>query len=282
MINYYLLMKPGIIIGNLITFAAGFLLASRGELQVGLFIVTLLGLGLIMASGCVFNNYIDRFIDKKMDRTKDRPLASGKIGMRNAITFGVILGIAGYALLFAYTNWVTVSVATVGFVVYVCLYSFLKCQTSYSTLIGSIAGAVPPVVGYTAVSNQLDLGAIILFLLMVFWQMPHFFAIALWHLDDYTKAGVPVLPITKGALRAKVHMLLYIIFLIPIVAMLTVTGYTGYWFLTVTTVIGLLWLAIAIKGFSTDSDKLWGRQMFRVSLVMINVICILIAFDRIS
>lgn len=279
MINYYLLMKPGIIMGNLITFAAGFWLASRGDIKIDLFCATLLGLSLIIASACVFNNYIDRHIDQKMERTKDRALALGTIKGRDAILFGLLLGIAGNLTLLTYTNLLTVALANIGFCVYIFLYSFLKNQTSYSTLIGSIAGAIPPVVGYCAVSNQFDLAAGILLLLMIFWQMPHFFAIGLWHLDDYAKAGLPILPVSGGILRTKVHMVLYILGLIPIVALLSFFGYTGQLFLISSTTIGLLWLALGIRGFFTDCDQRWGCQMFRLSLVMINTVCFLIFLD---
>ena len=138
-----------------------------------------------MASACVFNNYIDRQVDKKMERTKNRALVTGLISGRNAILFATLLGLIGNLILFLYTNLLTVFVAGLGFFVYVVLYSLWKCRTIYGTAIGSIAGAVPPVVGYCAVSNHFDAGALILFAMMVLWQMPHFFAIALLHFDDY-------------------------------------------------------------------------------------------------
>lgn len=279
MIDYYLLTKPGIILGNLFTFAAGFLLASRGHLNLGLFTITLLGLGFIIASACVFNNYIDRHEDRKMERTKNRALASGTIKDRNALIFGLLLAVAGTFTLLTFTNPLTLGVTLVGFFVYVFLYSFLKKKTVYSTLIGSIAGAVPPVVGYCAVSNQLDAAAWILFALMIFWQMPHFFAISLWHMDDYAKAGIPLMPIVRGIERTKVHMVLYIIGLIPITALLTWHHYTGPIFLAAVTSLGLGWLVYSLKGFNADCDKHWGRQMFRISLAMISAICLIIPFD---
>jgi len=282
MINYYSLTKPGIIFGNLVTFVAGFLLAAQGVLHIGLFITSLLGLGFIIASACVFNNYIDRFIDQKMERTKDRGLASGLIKERNALLFAVMLGIIGNLTLYIYTNPLTVAVANVGFLVYVLVYSFLKYKTVHSTLIGSVAGAIPPVVGYTAVSNQLDAAAVVLFIMMIFWQMPHFFAIALWHYEDYAKAEIPVLPVTRGALRTKVQMALYILGLIPTVALLTWFGHAGYVFLAFTSAVGLAWLYVSLKGFVAECDKLWGRKMFRLSLVMINTICVLILFDFVA
>ncbi|MBA3722515.1 MAG: protoheme IX farnesyltransferase [Parachlamydiaceae bacterium] len=279
MINYYLLTKPGIILGNLITVAAGFLLASKGVIDFPLFIATLLGLTFIMASACVFNNYIDRNLDKKMERTKYRPLVNGLISGRNAIIFAIFLGVIGVILLFAYTNLLTVGVASVGFIVYVVLYSLWKCHTIYGTAIGSIAGAVPPVVGYCAVSNHFDVGAFILFMMMVLWQMPHFFSIAIYHFDDYMSAKIPVLPIKKGILRTKIHMVLYILGFILVASMLTFFNYTGYLYLFVAVFFGFVWFGLCLKGFSIENNVRWGRQMFYLSLLTITVISFVIPFD---
>jgi heme o synthase len=279
MINYYLITKPGIIMGNLVTVGAGFLLATKGEIHFWLFLATMLGMAFIMASACVLNNYIDRPIDKKMERTKNRALVQGLISGRNAILLALVLGILGAGILLAFTNLLTVCVAAFGFFVYVVPYSLWKARTIYGTAIGSIAGAVPPIVGYCAYSNKFDGGALILFIMMVLWQMPHFFAIAMSHLKDYTKANIPVLPVIKGAWRTKVHMVLYIIAFIPAAMLLTFYGYTGYLYLTVTVSISLLWLALSIAGFKATDDQLWGRRMFILSLVAITAICFVIPFD---
>jgi protoheme IX farnesyltransferase len=279
MINYYLLTKPGIILGNLVTVAAGFLLASRGAINLWLFFATLLGLAFIMASACVFNNYIDRQVDKKMERTKNRALATGLVSEHNAILFAIVLGLIGNLILWLYTNLLTVLVAGSGFFVYVVLYSLWKCRTVYGTAIGSIAGAVPPVVGYCAVSNHFDSGALILFTMLVLWQMPHFFAIALYHFDDYVAAKIPVLPVQKGMLRTKIHMMLYIFGFIFTAMLLTIFDYTGYIYLVVTMSIGVAWLGLCLKGFKSNNDQVWGKHMFRLSLLMIGVICFVIPFD---
>jgi len=279
MINYYLITKPGIVMGNLFTVAAGFLLASRGVVYLGLFMATMLGLAFIMASACIFNNYIDRSLDLKMQRTKNRALVTGLISSKQAILFAVVLAIIGNLILFYFTNILTVAVAAIGFFVYVVLYSLWKSKTVYGTAIGSIAGAVPPVVGYCAVSNQFDLGAILLFTLLVLWQMPHFFAIAIFHYDDYKAAGIPVLPIEKGFFVTKIHMMLYIVAFIFATASLTFFNYTGYTYLAFTLLIGLSWLALSIKGFSIQNNDRWGKEMFRLSLVMIGAICLLIPLD---
>lgn len=280
MINYYLLTKPGIIFGNLITLAAGFLLASKGRVDVGLFFATLLGLAFIIASACVFNNYIDRNLDQKMERTKNRILAKGAMPVKNALVFGAALAVIGSAILLQYTNYLAYGVAAVGFFVYVLLYSLWKGKTIYGTAIGSVAGAVPPVVGYCAASNSIDGGAVILFIMLVLWQMPHFFSIALYHIEDYTAAKVPVLPIIKGIPRAKIHMVLYVIAFLPAAMMLTYFGYAGYFYLSVMIACGAAWIILSLKGFQSNDDKLWGKQMFRFSLLIISFTSLVIPLDQ--
>jgi len=281
MINYYLLTKPGILFGNLVTLAAGFFLASKNGFDLLLFLATFIGLGFIMASSCVLNNDINSESDKKMERTKDRALAKGIIARQSALIFAVLLGIIGFVVLYAATNPLTVIVAGVGFFVYVFLYSFWKCHTIYGTAIGSVAGAIPPIVGYCAVSNRLDLGALILFAILVLWQMPHFFSIAIYRFDDYTRANIPVLPIVKGMHKAKVHMVIYIVAFMIACAMLTFFGFTGNIYLGLTTIVAAAWLFLCISGFKTLDDQLWGKQMFRLSLFMIMILCVVIPFDRV-
>jgi protoheme IX farnesyltransferase len=273
MINYYLITKPGIIMGNLLTVGAGFLLASKGVFYPQLFFATFLGIALVMASSCVFNNYINREVDKKMERTKNRPLVTGAISKESALFFATILGFLGGLVLYVFTNVLTVSIAAIGFFVYVVLYSYWKCHTIYGTAIGSIAGAVPPVVGYCAVSNQFDMGAALLFIALVLWQMPHFFSIALYHFEDYLAAGIPVLPIKRGMVRTKVHMLLYVVAFIVTVGLLTN--------LYLALVLGLIWLPFCIKGFSMNNNQQWGKTMFRLSLVVITVLSVALPLAQI-
>ncbi len=279
--HYYLLTKPGIIFGNLITTVGGFALASKGYFDIWLFLATFVGLAGVIASACVFNNYIDRESDKKMARTQNRALVKGLISGRNAIYFAIFLSLAGFSILILYTNLLATLVALVGFLFYVVLYSFGKYLSVFGTAIGSIAGAVPPVVGYCAVTNQIDAGAILLFLILVLWQMPHFFSIAVYRFDDYVAASIPVLPVVRGMRTTKIRMLIYIIAFIPTTLLLTVFGYTGYAYLIVATLLGIAWLFLCIKGFKVDNDKLWARKMFLFSLVTITVLCPLIALDAV-
>lgn len=280
MINYYLLTKPGIILGNLATFAAAFILGSHGSFDVLLFFSTLFGLGAVIASACVCNNYIDRDLDKKMARTKKRPLALQSISGKSALLFALILFLLGNGILYFFANATTMLIASFGFFVYVVLYSLWKSHTVFGTAIGSIAGAIPPVVGYYAASGQFDLGLMLLFLLLIFWQMPHFFSIALLHLDDYTRAKIPVLPVFHGVFRTKIHMMLYISLFILTTSGLSYFGFTGPLFFWTTLTISLGWLLLSIRGFSNSDTLSFGRQMFLYSLLVIGIICLTIPIDR--
>ncbi len=277
--TYYMLTKPGIIMGNVITTAAGFALASKGHLDYWLFAITLIGLVFFIASAGVFNNYIDRAMDAKMERTKNRALVKGTVSSKSALVFATFLGVFGIAILGFFTNMLTVLVALTGYFVYLVLYAFLKYHSFYGTLVGSIAGAVPPVIGYCAVSNRLDMGALLIFMILVLWQMPHFFAIAMYRYDDYAAAAIPVLPVKKGMYVTKVHMLLYIIAFTVTALMLTIIGYTGNLYFAAAAVLGLAWLGLCINGFSINNNVLWGRKMFRYSLVVIMLLCIMITID---
>ena len=277
--TYYMLTKPGIIFGNIITTAAGFALASKGQIDYWLFLVTLLGLSFVIASAGIFNNYIDRTMDAKMTRTKDRPLAKGIIPVQNALTLATILGLIGIGILAFYTNMLTVFVALFGFFVYLVLYAYWKYRSFYGTIVGSIAGAVPPVVGYCAVSNHFDTGAFLIFMILVLWQMPHFFAIAMYRFDDYSAASIPVLPVKKGLYTTKIHMILYIVAFTATALTLTITGYTGYVYFAVTALLGSIWMLLCFNGFKVVNNVLWARKMFLYSLVVIMVLSISITLD---
>ncbi|MCE2982944.1 MAG: heme o synthase [Parachlamydia sp.] len=279
MAKYYLLLKPGIIMGNLMTLIAGYLLASKGHFVPVVFFAVFFGLAFVIASACIFNNYIDRERDKKMERTRERALVKGTIPAWQALTLAVFLAVLGSLILYYFTNPLTLAVSSAGFFIYVILYSFWKAKTIYGTALGSIAGAVPPVAGYTAASNQLDTGALLLFAMLVLWQMPHFFAIALMHLKDYTNAGIPVLPVMRGIKRTKVHMLAYVCCFILAVLLLPLFHYAGPLFLIAAALSSFGWLIICLQGFSAVDDRLWGKQMFKYSLLVITALCLAIPIE---
>lgn len=191
--RYYHLVKPGIVYGNAIVAAAGFLFASRNiSLDWWLFVATVFGLSLVVASACVFNNYFDRNIDAKMERTKTRGFAAGTVSPIGALIFGGLLLVLGMFLL-SFVNLLALSAALLGFVVYVFVYTPLKHITGYAVFVGAVAGATPPIVGYGAVTNTFDLWALFLFAFLFVWQIPHFLAIATYRYDEYAAAGIPLL-----------------------------------------------------------------------------------------
>ena len=276
---YLTLTKPGIIFGNLVTAIAGFAMASRGNFNPDLFLSTLLGLSLVIASACVFNNYIDKELDEKMKRTRNRPLVKGDMSGDAALLFGTLLIVFGTTTLLLLTNILTTTMALSGFFVYVILYSFSKYKTVHGTLIGSIAGAIPPVVGYTAVTNSFDLGALILFVIVVLWQMPHFFAIAIYRLEDYISGSIPVLPAKKSIFATKIQILLYMIAFAGASLMPFFFGYTGYAYLIAASLLSSAWLLICSKGFKCSNDRLWARQIFLCSIVVIMGLSCVIPFS---
>ncbi|MFL9609815.1 heme o synthase [Methylobacillus sp. Pita2] len=278
--QYLLITKPGIIFGNLISVAGGFFLASRGEIDFALFLATAIGISLVIASGCVLNNYIDRDIDSKMERTRNRVLVRGLIPARNAVVYGCLLGVAGITLLYATTNMLTVWLSLFGFAIYVGAYSlYLKRNSVYGTLIGSLSGAAPPVIGYCAVSNEFDMGAVILLVIFSLWQMPHSYAIAIFRLKDYTAAAIPVLPVKKGILATKKHIVIYIVAFVIATIMLTFSGYTGNQYLVVAGVISIYWLGLALAGYKTNNDQIWAKKLFMFSIVTITALSVMMSID---
>ena len=277
--RYLLVTKPGIIFGNLISVVGGFFLASKGDLQLDIFLATLTGVSLVIASGCVFNNYIDRDIDCLMERTRNRVLVQGLIGPRTTLVYATALGVTGVALLY-WVNPLSAALGGLGFVVYVGLYTlWLKRRSVYGTLVGSLSGATPPVIGYCAVSNEFDSGALILLLIFSLWQMPHSYAIAIFRFKDYQAAAIPVLPVKKGIALTKSHILRYIMAFALATVMLTFSGHAGLFYFTVATLVSLIWLVMAWKGFQVTDDRVWARQLFIFSIVAITSLSLMMSVD---
>ncbi|GKW23294.1 protoheme IX farnesyltransferase [Pectobacterium carotovorum subsp. carotovorum] len=285
MIKQYLqVTKPGIIFGNLISVIGGFLLAAQGRIDYPLFLATLVGVSLVVASGCVFNNVIDRDIDKKMERTKNRVLVKGLISLKITLVYASLLGIAGFALLYIAANPLAMWLAVMGFVVYVGVYSlYMKRHSVYGTLIGSLSGAAPPVIGYCAVSNQFDAGALILLLIFSLWQMPHSYAIAIFRFKDYQAANIPVLPVVKGISVAKNHITLYIVAFAVATLMLSLGGYAGYKYLIVAAAVSVWWLGMALSGYKNAiDDRVWARKLFVFSIVAITSLSVMMSVDSMA
>lgn len=240
----------------------------------------LAALSCIVASACVLNNIQDKDIDARMSRTKNRAMVAGSIDVAWAYIFGFLLLLAGCGLFIAFGTLTSLLVAIFGWSIYVFVYTPAKKRTVYASLIGSLAGATPPVIGYTWVSASLDAAAAILFLILALWQMPHFYSIAIYHLDDYKSAKIPVLPLQKGVLFTKINILFFLISFGLASILLKAKGYTGDIYLILTCALIGWWLWLAIKGFSAKNDKKWARRMFIRSLFVITIISLLITFDH--
>ncbi|ADZ89455.1 heme o synthase [Marinomonas mediterranea] len=279
--RYLKVTKPGIIMGNLISVAGGFFLAARGDIDWFLMLVTVIGLSLVVASGCAVNNCIDRDIDAKMQRTRNRVTVTGEMSLKAALAHGIVLGVIGFAMLAYFTNQVAVFFAAFGYFVYVGLYSlYFKRHSVYGTLVGSLSGAVPPVVGYCAVTGQFDAAAAILLVMFSLWQMPHSYAIAIFRYKDYAAAGIPVLPVAEGIQKAKHHIVLYIAVFGLVTALLPLTGYVGIGFMVVAAATSLWWLAMALRGYRKDIDvNGWARQVFFFSIITVTALSITMSID---
>lgn len=277
--SYYQLTKPGIIRGNALSALAGFLLASKGHIGISTLMATLVGLSLIIGSACVYNNYLDRDIDRLMSRTKNRALVSGSISTNSALIYATILGLAGCFILVYFVNALSAYAALFGMFAYVILYGVAKRKTMHGTLVGSISGAMPPVVGYTAVSNEIDAAAIILFIILVAWQMPHFYGIALYRMKDYKAALIPVMPLSKGIMATKIQTMLYILAFGLAAVSLYYSDYLSYIYAAVMLSISAAWFMLGIRGFKSQNAIEWGRKMFLFSLIVMIVLCVSISLD---
>jgi len=277
--QYYQLTKPGIVRGNAIPAIAGFLLASHRHVNYVLLIEMLVGVSLIIAGACVYNNYIDRDIDTKMSRTKNRALARGLISKRLALSYASVLALIGFTFLALYTNMLTLGIGIVGIFAYVVVYGIAKRRSVHGTLVGSISGALPPVAGYTAVSGHLNATALTLFFILVFWQMPHFYSIAIYRLRDYRAAKLPVLPAVKGLAATKRQIIFYIVAFGVAASLLGPIAHTGLGYLSVAVLVSLLWLYSGLKGFHAPDADRWAKKMFGLSLLVLLVLCIAIGIS---
>ncbi|MGC8491326.1 MAG: heme o synthase [Syntrophobacteraceae bacterium] len=272
--------KPGILAGNLVSTAGGFFLASRGRIDTEALWATLAGVCLAVASACVFNNCIDRKLDGKMKRTRNRALARGALSVRAACLYATLLAIPGAALLGAAVNLLAAAIVSAGFIIYVGIYSLhLKRTSIYATLVGSLAGAAPPLAGYCAVTNRFDSAAALLLVIFIVWQLPHYYSIAIFRLDDYAAAQIPILPVRRGTAVAKRHIVVHILAFTAAALMLTVCGYTGYGYFAVTAASGLAWLFFAWSGRTAPDERLWAKRLYVCSLLAMLVLSFMMSVD---
>ena len=277
--KYLFLTKPGILFGNFITTLGGFFLAAQGSIDILLLLLTLIGTTLVVASGCVVNNVIDQDIDTKMQRTQNRALVKKTISPTVALIYALVLGVIGFSILWFGVNGYAFLFAMIGFIVYVGFYSLWTKRTSiHQTVIGSISGASPPVIGYTAVTHQFDVAALLLFLAYALWQMPHSWAIAIYRFDDYKNAGIPILPVARSIYRTKIECVIYILLFAAVLNGLYCFGYTNVFFLITFNALTAYWLYLSVIGFKAVNDQLWAKRFFLYSVILITLLSLSFSF----
>ena len=283
--NFYYLSKPGIVYSNLFTAFAGFVV-GMDHFNPWLFLSAMLGITCVLASATSLNNYIDKDIDILMNRTSKRVSVDGSIAKNTILFFSIFMGAIGFSLLLLFVNMLTAIVVFGGFFAYIVLYSlYSKRRNRQSTLIGSISGAVPPLAGYTAAYGQIDAFGFLLFMILLTWQMPHFYAIGIFRLQDYKDAKIPILPVVTSVENTKVHMFAWsIIFLLVAIAPYFY-GYVGRLYFVVALLIGIIWVYIAAKGFYGKKDRnyniTWAKKMFFFSLFALIGLFVIMVLDKI-
>ncbi len=264
--DYYRVTKPGIVYGNVIHAVAGILIAYHFGLTWPKVLATVAGIGLLIASACVANNILDRDIDKAMHRTKRRELVTGRIAKKSALLYAVVLGAVALTLLALFTNPLTCLLGVVAYVWYVFIYGYAKRTTWLSTLVGTVPGALPVMAGYTAISGVADGTAWLLFLLLVAWQMPHFYAIGIFRRAEYKQARLPIA--TNRLTMAAVFAQMIVWGIVYVGCAISLSGTSGiHWLASWLLVLsGLLWLRTMLQGYGKYGDK-WARTVFKQSLI---------------
>lgn len=266
--DFTALIKVGIINSNLITAFAGFWLSLYFMGAVisdhwGTLLLVIAGTAFVIAGGCVLNNYYDRDIDPVMKRTQNRPTVTGSISLKAVLIMGIGFSILGLVLL-ALTTIQAAFFGAIGWFTYVVLYTmWSKRRYTINTAIGSLSGAVPPLIGWTAVNPDLNFAAYALFLIMFIWQTPHFLALAMKKTKEYKAAGIPMLPVIHGFAMTKRQMAVYVVCLLPLPFYLAPLGIG---FLVLATLLNVGWLFLSIRGFFVKNDLKWANIMFIYSL----------------
>ena len=273
------IIKMGLVQGNLIPAFAGswlaIVLANHSFLSsIPQILMMLVGSTLIMGGACALNNYYDQDIDSIMPSKQQRPSVNGKISNRNLLLLSFGMMLVGEALLFA-LNIPSGVIGLLGIVGYVSFYSiWSKRHTVWNTVIGSFPGAVPPLIGWTAIESNISIIAVALFLVIFCWQPVHFYALAIKRKDEYSLANIPMLPSVKGFKRTRVSMFIWLILLLPLPLLLSDLGTT---FIVLATLLNLGWLYLGLTSFKKDSDQTkWATKMFVYSLNYLVVLFVLV------
>ena len=279
-LDYVSLAKPRIIPLLLITALGGMMMAERGWPSTGLVVLTLLGGALAAAGAGAINCWIDRDIDSEMLRTRRRPLPDGRIAPGNALLFGIVLGLLAFVLLAFWVNALAATLAISGLLFYVFVYTlWLKRSTVQNIVIGGAAGAIPPVVGWAAVTHRVDLTAVYLFAVIFLWTPPHFWALALRLRGDYARAKVPMLPVVRGEAAARRQIVVYTLVLVAVSLAIVLTGVLGTIYLLGAALLGAGFIALAIVNLRTQRQR-WSRVLFDYSIAYLGLLFAVMVADR--
>ncbi len=280
---YLRLTKPWIIVLLLITTFAAMLIAQRGLPPLPLVFFTLLG-GALSASGAnAINCYIDRDIDVIMNRTRNRPVPAHRIDADHALAFGLIAGVASFVVLAIGVNLLSAILATIGLLYYVFIYTgYLKRSTTHNVVIGGVAGAIPPLVGYAAVTNRVDVVALFMFLIIFYWSPPHTWALALIIRNDYERAGVPMLPVVRGEAETRKQIVLYVLQLIAITLVMFALQMMGWIYFVGAVILNAIFLWRAIKlARLPETDKAVARRLYKFSQSYLALLFLVMVIDKI-
>jgi protoheme IX farnesyltransferase len=277
---YAELTKPRITFLIVLTAAAGFCLASRGGVNYLALVSSLLGIGLLSSGIATLNQYIERDLDGLMRRTADRPLPSGKLMPWEALLFGVTLTVLAEVYLAALVNPLTALLGLTVIAGYLFGYTPLKTRSTLSTLVGAFPGAMPPLIGWSAARGDLSVDAWVLFAILFLWQFPHFLAIAWMYREDYSRAGILMLPVVEpdGKITGQ-QIIVYTLMLLPVSLLPTLLGLSGKLYLFGAIILGLLFLFSSVRAAFSKSRQ-QARQLLLASVLYLPLLFILMVFDR--
>jgi protoheme IX farnesyltransferase len=278
--DYLELTKPRVVALMILTSVIGMLLATSRLPGLGVLIWGNMGIAFLAGAAAVVNHVVDQKIDTVMARTRKRPVATGKISRVEAIVFATALACVGMAVLMWQVNHLTAWLTLASLVGYAGVYTlFLKRATPQNITIGGLAGAMPPLLGWTAVTGQVEGHALLLVLIIFAWTPPHFWALAIHRKEEYAKAGIPMLPVTHGNKYTELHILLYTLMLLAVSMLPFVTGMSGWIYLAGALVLGLRFLNYAIRLLKGD-DRRVALNTFKYSITYLMALFVILLFDH--
>ena len=279
--SYYHLCKPNVVFMMLITSLIGSLLATNGSnFNPLLILISLIGIGLCAASAAAINQVVDQKVDANMSRTSERPIPQGEISSSKAISFAIVIGLIGYAILYRYVNALTAYLTIASLIGYAIIYTvFLKRATPQNIVIGGLAGAAPPLLGWSSITGSIDPNALLLVLIIFAWTPPHFWALAIHRKDEYAKENIPMLPVTHGILFTKLQIILYTIIMLLVSLFPYFVMMSGVFYLFSALVLGSIFLWYAFRLYVDDSNSL-AMPTFQYSIYYIFLIFLALLIDH--